>query len=487
MIAQRGARTVRGAPVGMAVGMAIGAAMLVGLVLRIAVARGGLWLDEAWTARFVARAADPIGVVWRINHDNNHFLNSLWMLLVGPYAPPMLVRALSIATGVAAIGVAGAIGLRRSAITGILAAMLFAVSPIFVAYGAEARGYGPMVLVILVAVLVVDRWLDDEGPAPAWTLGLLTLIGMAAQFTYVFAVAALGGWIIATRARRMTFDEAVRTAIRALAPSIGAVVLVIAVVAAAARASTTGFQAGGYPGFTLPGFSFALSEAVTYTLGLSLGAPFATIAAAAVAAAAAILLARGARHRRFLYVFALLAFPAMLALALSRIGNAGFARYYLVACTAALLLVADVAGAAIARGARWRGLAVAVVAITVGASLYRDVGLARSLRGDPARAVAAMRATARGGTSVGVDTIRPTAVLDAAARTAGYRLDIRQRCPAAAFVFVDLEDRIAAPAALDRCGQQYTQTAVGRYTALSGFDWALYARTPPQRASVTVH
>ncbi|WP_380787379.1 hypothetical protein [Sphingomonas sp. R86521] len=466
---------------------AIGLAMLVGLALRIAVARGGLWLDEAWTARFVAQAGDPIGVLWRINHDNNHFLNSWWMLLVGPYAPPMLVRSLSIATGVASIAVAGAVGLRRGTATGIIAALLFAVSPIFVAYGAEARGYGPMVLVMLVAILAIDRWLDGERDAPVWTLAVLTLIGMLAQFTYIFALAALGGWIVATRARRMTFDDAVRGGMRTLAPSIGAVVLVIAVVAAAARASTTGFQAGGYPGFTMPGFSAALSDAVVYTLGLSVGAPFATIAAAAVAVAATILLAPGAMPRRFLYVFALLAFPAMLGLALSRIGNAGFARYYLVACTALLLLAADVAGAAIARRGSQRVVAIAFIAIIAAASLSRDYGLAQSLRGDPARAVTLMRAAAPAGTSVGVDTIRPTAVLDAAARTAGYPLDIRQHCPAAAFLFVDLEDRIAAPAALDRCRQHYARIAVGRYLAMSGFDWALYTRIPPQSGSPAVH
>lgn len=466
---------------------AIGLAMLVGLALRLATARGGLWLDEAWTARLVAQAGTPFGVLWRINHDNNHFLNSWWMLLVGPYAPPILVRALSITTGVASIAVAGAIGLRRSAATGVLAALLFAVSPIIMAYGAEARGYGPMVLVFLVAILLVDRWLDGEREAPVWPLAALTLVGMLAQFTYIFALAALGGWIVATLARRMTLDEAVRSGLRTLAPSIGAVVLVIAVVVAAARASSTGFQAGGYPGFTPAGFSAALADAAVHTLGLSLEAPFATIAAVAVGAAAAIALAPGLAGRRFLYAFAVLAFPAILVLALSRIGNAGFARYYLVASSAMLLLVAEIGGAAIARGGRWRVLAVSVVAIVVAASLYRDVGLARSLRGDPGRAVAAMRRAAPGGTSVGVDTIRPTAVLDAAARTAGYPLDIRRRCPAARFVFVDLEDRIAAPAALDRCGQHYTQAAVGRYLALSGFDWALYAATSPQSGSVAVH
>jgi hypothetical protein len=192
---------------------------------------------------------------------------------------------------------------------------------------------------------------------------------------------------------------------------------------------------------------------------------------------ATILLARGTLSRRYLYVVALLAFPA--AIALSRIGNTEFARYYLVLCIAALLLVADVAGAAVARGGWRRGAALAVVAIVLSAGLARDRGLATALRGDPARAITVMRSLAPAGTSVGVDTIRPSAVLDAAAHTAGYQLDIRQRCPAA-FLFADIEDRGPAPSHLDRCGHAYARLAVGRYAALSGFDWALYARASPQ-------
>jgi len=266
---------------------------------------------------------------------------------------------------------------------------------------------------------------------------------------------------------------------RALAPSFAAVALVVALVVAAARASATGFQAGGYPDFSLAAFSSALSEAIVYTTGLSLGAPFATIAAALGGILA--MLAAGVSARRFLYAFALLAFPAVLAVALARIGNGGFARYYLVASIAALLLVAEIAGAGIAGGTWRRTVTIGVVAIIMVASLGRDAALASSLRGDPARAIATMRAFAPRGASVGIDTIRPTAVLDAAARTAGYRIEIRRDCPAAAFAFTDLEQGSPAPPRLARCGERYARIAVGRWLALSGFDWALYARIRSQK------
>ena len=74
-------------------GIVVLAAMAVGLGLRIAAARGGLWLDEAWSAVYAAQAQTPIGVFLRINHDNNHHLNSLWLQAIGLAAPPLLARA----------------------------------------------------------------------------------------------------------------------------------------------------------------------------------------------------------------------------------------------------------------------------------------------------------------------------------------------------------------------------------------------------------
>src|SRR5512142_1486457 len=120
---------------------AVGAIALVGLVLRVFAAQGGLWTDEAWSMIYAAKAGGPLGVFLNINHDNNHHLNSLWLQLLGLGAPPALARALSIAAGTAAIIIAGMIGRRRSVTIGLVAAALFAVSPALVTLGAEARGY----------------------------------------------------------------------------------------------------------------------------------------------------------------------------------------------------------------------------------------------------------------------------------------------------------------------------------------------------------
>lgn len=464
---------------------ALAAIISLGFALRLWSARGGLWVDEAWSAQFVAQAGSAWGIFWRINHDNNHYLNSLWILLVGPYAPPLLIRAFSILTGTLSIAVAGAIGWRRDATTGLIAALLFAVSPILVAYGAEARGYGTMLLAMLVSILLIDRWLDsarhrNDAP-PTWALAALTLAGLLAQLTYLFALAAFAGWIIMARSRRGSIDSAVATTARALGPSAAVFALVVAFVIAAASTSTTGFQAGGYPSFTLAAFADVLAETIAYTTGFALPLATATIGVALVAIAA--LSWRAASDRRPFYLFATIAFPLVLGVALWRIGNAGFARYYLVAVVGLLLLLADSASAAIRHGGWRRGVAILLLLLLVFASLHRDRALAAAARGDPAQAIATMRTRMPLGTTVMIDTIRPIPVLDVAARSIGYSLAIRQTCPAApptpAFVFVDL-DRSAPPvASITRCGTSYAVVQTGRHLALSGLDWALYRRADP--------
>ncbi|MBA3896385.1 MAG: hypothetical protein H0X36_04455, partial [Sphingomonadaceae bacterium] len=81
--------------------LSFGLCMIAALILRVLNARGGLWLDEAWSVVLAGEAAPVVGVFASINHDNNHHLNTLWVQLLGPAAPPLALRALAIFSGVA--------------------------------------------------------------------------------------------------------------------------------------------------------------------------------------------------------------------------------------------------------------------------------------------------------------------------------------------------------------------------------------------------
>src|SRR5437868_14033705 len=95
---------------------------------------------------YASQARDAAGVFLRINHDNNHHLNSLWLQAIGMQAPPWLARLPAIVCGTISIAVAALFMRRWSAAAGVVAALLFALSPAMITFGAEARGYSPMLL-----------------------------------------------------------------------------------------------------------------------------------------------------------------------------------------------------------------------------------------------------------------------------------------------------------------------------------------------------
>ena len=224
---------------------------MIGLALRIVSARGGLWLDEAWSARLARDAGTPIGVFLNINHDNNHHLNSLWLQLVGFGAPPIVARALSIVTGTIAIAVAGLIGGAARAGAGLVTALLFAISPMMVTLGSEARGYAPMSLAFLVAILLVDRALagtPTERTPFRWRL--CAFLGAFSQLTIIFGWVALVGWVFFALWRRRGAEAVDR---RARCGCSGrrcvALGIVVGIVLGAAHAAGTGFQFGRYEPF----------------------------------------------------------------------------------------------------------------------------------------------------------------------------------------------------------------------------------------------
>src|SRR5208283_5094387 len=61
------------------IGLVVAALVAAGLAVRLWCARGPLWLDEIWSIENLAPLTRFWQVFWGISHDNNHFLNSLWL------------------------------------------------------------------------------------------------------------------------------------------------------------------------------------------------------------------------------------------------------------------------------------------------------------------------------------------------------------------------------------------------------------------------
>jgi hypothetical protein len=440
----------------------LAAAALLGLGLRIAAARGDYWLDEAWSALFARDAGTPGRVLFAINHDNNHFLNTLWLQLVGWGAAPMLGRALSIASGTAAVIVAGLIGRRRGWRPAIAAALLFATAPILVTYGSEARGYAPMLLALLTAIWIVDRELN--GPplrnAPIW-LGLAALLGMLAHISMLVGIVALTLWVASQTMRKAGGRAAALATWRLMGRAVLAAGAVLALIAIGAAASPHGFRMGVRTSFAWAAFIDALDYMVAYTLGWPFEIGFWLLPVLLVPAVL------GVRGRALFHFIAIFGLP--LAVAVIEPANAAFPRYYLLSAVALLLMLADLLTAR-----RWT--LVLLAAMIVG-SLVVDLRVIGQRRGDPGAAVDAIMARAPAGAVAMPDEAKDSAVLEAAAARRSYRLRIADGCNAdTRFLFAENNGTTPFAPTVARCGARFRSIAAGQSYGLSGMDWQLYER-----------
>jgi hypothetical protein len=454
--------------------IALIAIVALGVALRIWSARGGLWVDEAWSAVLAERARTPLGVFVAINHDNNHHINSLWMQLCGFGAPPLLLRGLSIMSGSLTIMVGAAIGNRQGLPHALIAALLFAISPILVNYGSEARGYAPMLLAATTMIWCITRALDDPTAVSrrsAWLLAGLALFGLFSQFTMLFFLVAVAGWVIWTFAHRMPIDAAFAATGHLLLPTFGACLLAIVTVLGAAALSPTGMQVGDYVPFAFVDWAGAVLTVASATLGLPAGSQWVAMLLIAVIAALALRAIGRRTPTGPFQTIAIIGFP--LVFPLLQIGNSGAARYYMLATVAILLLTVDVLATAFA-GRRTRIAATITLGVLTAACLREDIVQAALLRGDPSAAIEAMEQRSPKGAVVMVDHIRPIATLRVAAFAAHYPLAIVSGCPAQRYLHVDPDRGVTPPPTIVRCGRRYGRVIVRHGAMLSGVDWALY-------------
>lgn len=460
---------------------AVTAACVAAFALRLAASDGALWTDEAWSMVYAADALNPAGVFLRINHDNNHHLYSLWLQAIGSDASPLLARLPAVVAGTLTVAVAAVFAARRSRVAGLAAALLFALSPTFVTFGSEARGYASMLLAALCLLLFASDAIERaERPASRWLIALAAALGMLSHLTMAAPLALVTLWVYLDRRAALGPLQALRATALLMGPALLAAAAIVAFVFAAAAASPTGMTLGGYLPFEWRDYAVALDDLAAWTAGLSL--PSTWLGPLAVAIAAGLIALRPPRWldaRARLYAILILAVP--LAAALLQPGNAGFARYYLASAIGLLLLLAEWLGHAFRqRGPSRVAAALALVLIT-GAALWRDAQLVELGRGRLDVAAALI-----GEQPVALQPGRLEAALSLAAQHRGNIVSVVRGCAPARFVLVG-HGRFDRPAAvIERCGTRYRWIAGARTTPLSGDAWTLYAATGLQSREAPV-
>ena len=193
-------------PAGAALAL-FGAVLFLAALLRVWSAGGDLWLDEVWSLYNIDLArAEPTPGNWvaLFFHTNTHALNTFYMTLLGPDAGAFAYRGLSVVTGTATVALAAAIGWRRSALEGLVAASLVAVSYPMVHYAGEARGYAPMLLAALAAFALLESVLEKATPGRVIGFIAVSLFGLSAHLTFALIQACLGLWAAVVLFRRLS-------------------------------------------------------------------------------------------------------------------------------------------------------------------------------------------------------------------------------------------------------------------------------------------
>jgi hypothetical protein len=449
------------------------AAIVLGFALRLAAARGDLWLDELWSLQLANATSSPLDVFWKIHHDNNNYLNTLWLIAVGDGAAPLLYRALSVVSGLGMVALGAGAVLGGGRFEGAAAAILLAVSRFLVHYGSEARGYGLAMFFALAAFVSLDRYLRTGRRRFAAAFSVTAALGVLSHLTFVFVLAAALAWAAFEIARRRRAGMAERVLLGI--PPLLLVVLWFVDIRFA--------EVGGAPSSELWN---AVRELIRTTFGLPRG-PLELVAVAFLGAAAFELVAL-IRERDSRAVFFVALYLAPVASLLVWKPDYPSPRHFGVLAPFTLLLVAG-GLARLARVSRW-GVAAGALALGVfcaGNALQVAI-LLHDGRGHYRDAVALIleRSAGHVATVGSFNDFRNRPILDDQVRRlgAGARLEYLDRASRATrtpewLLYNDWAERPPDVPYMEIGGRTYALTGIFPYAGLSGWSWLLYRLTEP--------
>ncbi len=453
--------------------------VVLGIALRLIGANGELALDEVWSLKLLQSIGRPDQIFWKINHDNNHFLNSLWLYAIGPGASVLAQRALAIALGAAGIVVAGLWACERGPAACLVTMALFEGCFAMVQYGSEARGYSGLVLFAVAALVLCEKTLNGEDRR--WWLALACLLGLLCHLNMVFLFVVIGIWVGFIQIRRQSdLMQAGWATIKLLYPAALCTSPLVLWVVYTLHSRV--FTIGMLNPFAADRFTSAYGLLIRAMTGLpGLTAPAFYLLLPSNALALAWLWRRALNGRFSLYVIALVVLPALM-FAL-RLPNTDQPRYFLVSGTAYLLLVGELMGIAFRHGATIRVAGVAVLLVFAN----QNAGFLQHFfidgRGHYREAVQAMttQGPARYGSN---DAFRNPLLVDYYARQLGASatyIPDSEWCAAPPdwyLVYAFSHDAppatvIAGPAT---CKQLFDAPSVFPYWGMSGFQWSLYRK-----------
>lgn len=167
--------------------------ILVSASLRVMSSFGDLWLDEIWSL-YHLKNVKYLWDILMIRHDNNHILNSMWMVIAGNTASGFWYRLPSIVAGTAAIALMGLINLRFGLLAGGITSLLGGLSYPLIHYSSEARGYAPAMLFSLTAFFFLREALVKNNLKGIVLFWASVLFGLLSHLTFLYIYVSLAVW-----------------------------------------------------------------------------------------------------------------------------------------------------------------------------------------------------------------------------------------------------------------------------------------------------
>ncbi|MBV9617617.1 MAG: glycosyltransferase family 39 protein, partial [Verrucomicrobia bacterium] len=163
-------------------------------LIRIRAAFNDLWLDEIWSIELVRELHSALGVFTQTHHDNNHYLNSLFIYFFGQRGNWPGYRIPAEVFGIGTIVLAWLIGARHGKMTAFFSVLLVGFSYVLILYSSEARGYAPLIFFCFGCFLILHSFLEK----PRWQLAALfsfaALLGLISHLTFLVFLAASLPW-----------------------------------------------------------------------------------------------------------------------------------------------------------------------------------------------------------------------------------------------------------------------------------------------------
>lgn len=173
-------------------------ALVGGILCRLAGVSGELWLDEMWSVLHMEGVSNPIHILTRVHHDNNHPLNSLWIWLNGINASATVLRFPSIVFGFATLATILRWGrLMNERSTASVWAFLVAFSYPLVLTESEARGYALCILCTILCFYHLSAVIKNErASSSAVWFGTWATIGCLTHATFALFLVPVFVWIL---------------------------------------------------------------------------------------------------------------------------------------------------------------------------------------------------------------------------------------------------------------------------------------------------